>query len=187
MLLSRAAYFADFLLAPLLIGYLALSASVPHTIAGIGAWFGWVAGGFAVWTLVEYGVHRFVYHRVPYFREIHDAHHAMPNALIGAPPVVGLALILLVFYLPATGFGPVAAGAFTIGALVGYLAYMVLHHAAHHGHVRPGSWLYHARRHHGQHHHASDEGNFGITTSVWDHVFGTALTPRRDTRRRVHP
>jgi sterol desaturase/sphingolipid hydroxylase (fatty acid hydroxylase superfamily) len=31
---------------------------------------------------------------------------------------------------------------------------------------------------HARHHHLSNGGNFGVTTGVWDHVFGTALEGR---------
>lgn len=185
MRLSRIAYHADFVLAPLLALLLAWTAPGLATVAGVGAWLGWVVGGFVVWTLLEYAVHRFVYHHVPYFRDVHDAHHADPRGLIGAPPIVALILIMATFYAPASSLGATAASGFTIGALAGYFAYMTLHHAAHHWRTTPGTWLHLARRHHAQHHHAGVEGNFGITTSLWDHVFGTALQPRRTVRQRA--
>lgn len=185
MRLGKIAYYADFVLAPLLIAFLMWSAPVAATAAAVVPWLGWVAAGFVVWTLIEYVVHRFIYHHVPYFRDIHDAHHAEPEGLIGAPPVVGLALILLVFYVPVSGVGHGAACAFSIGGLIGYLGYMVLHHAAHHWDVKPGTWMFLARRHHALHHHAREDGNFGIVTSLWDHFFGTAITRRKSPKQRV--
>lgn len=184
MRLNRLSYYADFILTPLLMMALAAMAPVPQTLAGAGAWLGWAVAGFVAWTLFEYVVHRFVYHRIPYFRDVHDAHHANPQGLIGAPPVVGLAMILGLFYVPVMPIGGGAAEAFATGALAGYFAYMLLHHAAHHWRISAGSWLSLARRHHAQHHHASETCNFGITTSLWDHAFGTALV-RRGTRARV--
>lgn len=176
-------YHADFVLTPLLILALMLKGTLPATIAGAGAWLGCAAVGFAAWTLFEYVVHRFIYHHAPYFRDVHEAHHGDPQGLIGAPPVLGPVMVFSLFYLPILPIGPSAAEAVASGALAGYFAYMLLHHAAHHWRTTPGTWLHYARRHHAQHHHASDACNFGITTSFWDHAFGTAL---RGTRQRAH-
>ncbi|MEQ1670729.1 MAG: sterol desaturase family protein, partial [Hyphomicrobium sp.] len=116
---------------------------------------------------------------VPFFKEQHDAHHAAPNAFIGAPPVLGIVMIFCLSYLPFVSVSVMAASGLTIGMLTGYLAYMLLHHAAHHWNVAPESWLYRLRRHHALHHHSRIDGNYGITTSFWDIVFGTSLAPRR--------
>jgi sterol desaturase/sphingolipid hydroxylase (fatty acid hydroxylase superfamily) len=69
----------------------------------------------------------------------------------------------------------------TLGVLAGYLAYAITHHAAHHW--RAGNaWLGARKRWHGLHHHARGAGCYGVTSAVWDHVFGSA--PRdRDTLR----
>jgi len=131
--------------------------------------------GLALWTLVEYAVHRWLYHSVPYFKDVHDAHHAEPNAHIGAPPVVCVALIFAIFFAPFANTHFTAACGLTTGILIGYMAYMLMHHAAHAWSPKPGTWLHGARRHHALHHFRAEECNFGITTAFWDHVFGTAL------------
>lgn len=181
MRLNTLSYYADFVLTPLLMIALLAVGPMPGTVAAAAGLIGWGVAGFTAWTLFEYVVHRFVYHRVPYFRVVHEAHHSEPRGLIGAPPVIGPAMIVGLCYLPLWSFD--GAGVFTAGALAGYTSYMLLHHAAHHWRPRPGTWLDLAHRHHAQHHHASDTCNFGITTSFWDHAFGTAL--RRRTRQRV--
>jgi sterol desaturase/sphingolipid hydroxylase (fatty acid hydroxylase superfamily) len=61
----------------------------------------------------------------------------------------------------------------TAGLASGY--YVFVHYATHHWRPRKNSYLYRARLRHARHHHLSHRGNFGVTTSVWDHVFGTAL------------
>src|ERR1700691_5500307 len=69
--------------------------------------------GLAVWTFVEYVVHRWVYHAVPFFEKLHDAHHDDPKALIGVPSFVSSGLILGVFFLPLLFVvGVVFAGGF---------------------------------------------------------------------------
>ena len=68
----------------------------------------------------------------------------------------------------------VASGA-TVGLMFGYLWYLVVHDAVHRRHLRRGSLLYRAKMHHALHHHGKVPGNFGVTSSFWDHIFGTLI------------
>ncbi len=187
MRLSKLGYYLDFFLsAALIFGFAVMAASLPSW-AMMSWWLFYVGLGAAVWTLIEYVVHRWLYHSVPYFRDVHDAHHAEPNAHIGAPPVICIAIIFAVFYAPLATAYVTAASGLTAGILIGYMAYMLMHHAAHAWTPPPGTWLYEARRHHALHHFRSEECNFGITTSFWDHVFGTALKSRQKGSAIVSP
>lgn len=179
MRLSTISYYADFFIAAGFILYLAISIAPGLTVIGAAQATCFAIGGFVYWTLLEYVVHRVLYHHVPVFKELHDAHHREPDGFIGAPPVIGIALIFAVTYLPLILVHDLAAHGMTIGMLAGYMGYMLLHHSAHHWRPRKGSWLWRARRHHALHHHLGVEGNYGIVTSVWDHAFGTALLPNR--------
>jgi sterol desaturase/sphingolipid hydroxylase (fatty acid hydroxylase superfamily) len=69
----------------------------------------------------------------------------------------------------------------TAGLVTGYLWYVFVHYATHHWRPRRHSYLYRARLRHARHHHLSHSGNFGVTTGVWDRVFGTALEGRAST------
>ena len=128
--------------------------------------------GIATWTLVEYLVHRFIYHHAPVFSALHDAHHEAPNAFIGVPSFISSGFLITVCYFPVRGFDAVAACGFTSGMLLGYGAYMVVHHATHHFSIEPGDWLYPSRVRHMAHHY-HDDANFGVSTGFWDRVFGT--------------
>lgn len=179
MRLSTFSYYADFFLAAGFILFLTASIFKELSVAGSAQVAGFAAAGFVIWTMLEYFVHRVLYHHVPFFKELHDAHHQEPDGFIGAPPVIGIALIFVITYLPLASISALAAHGMTIGMLIGYMGYMVLHHSAHHWKPRKGSWLWRARRHHALHHHLGVEGNYGIVTSFWDHMFGTSLQPRR--------
>lgn len=186
MQLNAIAYYADFFLAGLAIVALAAIGIQPTLadgdLTGLVVWAVMLPAGLVAWTLAEYWVHRVLYHEVPVFRELHDRHHAEPDAFIGGPPVVMIATIFALAFLPLVFVHVQAAQAFTTGVLTGYMAYMLVHHAVHHWAPEPGSWLYGLRRHHALHHHHSEEGNFGIVTAFWDRIFGTAVMPAR--RRR---
>ena len=184
MRLSKLGYYADFFISLLLI---VVSAGVAtfDTWSNGAKWLLCVGLGGAAWTLIEYMIHRWIYHQVPYFRGLHEAHHAEPGADIGAPPMIGVVLILTVIYAPVTTTSFVIASGLTTGVLAGYSAYMLVHHADHHWTPTPTSWLFRARHQHALHHHHSNLCNFGITTLFWDRVFGTAaLVEQRNVSRR---
>jgi sterol desaturase/sphingolipid hydroxylase (fatty acid hydroxylase superfamily) len=180
MKLSKALYFGDFVAIPLAIVVLAAIAIAGHGPEAAGWWLLAFVVGLAVWTFVEYVVHRWVYHAVPFFEKFHDAHHDDPKALIGVPSFVSSGLILGVFFLPFLfAVGIVLAVGFASGALVGYAGYMLVHHASHHWELKPGDLLYEARILHMAHHYHETPGNYGVITPFWDHVFRTYVERRR--------
>jgi sterol desaturase/sphingolipid hydroxylase (fatty acid hydroxylase superfamily) len=179
MQLSRIGYFADFVGSFICAALLTLHALSRGDWVARGEWAAWLVIGLWMWTLLEYGIHRWVYHRVPYFIRLHDAHHRKPRAYIGAPPGIGIAAILGVIYLPLALANPMVASGLTTGVLLGYLGYQLVHHAAHFWRPARGGYLYRARLRHSQHHYHHELGNFGITTGFWDQAFGTDLHRRR--------
>ena len=62
------------------------------------------------------------------------------------------------------------------GWAAGYAAYEQFHWREHH---RPplGPWERAARRRHFAHHFGAPRTNYGVTTALWDHVFGTFRPP----------
>jgi|LNFM01.1.fsa_nt_gb sterol desaturase/sphingolipid hydroxylase (fatty acid hydroxylase superfamily) len=178
MRLSKIAYYLDFYLCLALIAKLSWLAGASGAWVDRGYWLCFLGVGAAAWTFIEYAIHKWVYHHTPYFSDLHGAHHDAPDAFVGAPPIVGIVLIFAIFYAPLVIMSPIAAGGLTAGVLAGYVCYMAVHHAAHYWKPSPASPLYALCRHHAMHHYRSDEGNFGITTSFWDHVFGTVIPAR---------
>jgi cyclopropane-fatty-acyl-phospholipid synthase len=135
---------------------------------------GLVLAGLAGWSLMEYLLHRFVLHGVQPFQGWHAEHHQRPTALICAPTILSAALIGMLVFLPALLLaGQWCACALTLGVLIGYLGYAVTHHATHHWRS-DNAWLRQRKRWHAQHHHARAPVCFGVTSGVWDRVFGSA-------------
>lgn len=190
MRLSAIAYYADFLICGLAILALAFTGLFTSIVAGriddLAIWLTALPAGLVTWSFAEYWVHRYLYHEVPTFRDLHDRHHGEPEAFIGGPPVLMIAAIFALTWLPLIFVSVPAAQAFTCGALIGYMAYMLVHHAVHHWSPAQGTPLYALRRHHALHHHHSEDGNFGIITSFWDRVFGTLVLPVGTARKRHH-
>jgi sterol desaturase/sphingolipid hydroxylase (fatty acid hydroxylase superfamily) len=175
---SKAVYGADF--AAYAAAVLGLSAAVlllsprEHWLANAAL----VLLGLVGWSIAEYALHRFVLHGVRPFSRWHAEHHARPLALISAPTVMSGALIATLVFLPAFLLGGRwAAMALTLGVLAGYLAYAGVHHATHHW--RPAnSWSKQRKLWHGLHHCRAQEGCcYGVSTDLWDHVFGSTARP----------
>ena len=177
---SKAAYRADFAFYTTAIAAMTLFSAGVTPVGQRGTAVLLTLLGLAGWTLIEYAMHRFVLHGVQPFQSWHAMHHARPAALIFAPTVVAAALITILVLLPAwVWMGRWRASALTLGVLIGYMLYSVTHHAIHHW--RTGHrWVEKRKRRHALHHCSDRPGCYGVTTDVWDRVFGTlTLRPLR--------
>jgi sterol desaturase/sphingolipid hydroxylase (fatty acid hydroxylase superfamily) len=130
--------------------------------------------GLASWTAIEYGMHRFLFHGVQPFRHWHEEHHRRPAALIGTPTLLSAVGIGGLVFLPVLLLEDMwTSCSLTLGLLVGYFIYGIVHHATHHWDCR-SAWLRNCRRRHARHHRTRSTGNFGVTSAFWDVVFGTS-------------
>jgi sterol desaturase/sphingolipid hydroxylase (fatty acid hydroxylase superfamily) len=173
--LSKAGYYADFVVYPVLLLPLGAVVVWGSTWQQQIVWAIACLIGIAGWTLLEYVMHRVVLHHVPPFRGMHDLHHATPIAMVGTPTWFSAAFIgggvLLPLWWQA---GLNISSGLTFGLILGYLWYVLVHHAIHRWRAQDGSYLYRAKRRHSQHHHVQQSYNFGVTTAYWDRFFGSA-------------
>jgi sterol desaturase/sphingolipid hydroxylase (fatty acid hydroxylase superfamily) len=149
------------------------------------------AAGICLWTLVEYLVHRFLFHYQPttvwgkrLLFLFHGVHHVQPHVKtrLVMPPVISVPSGLLFFALFRNVFGLINADALMwpmfAGFTLGYIAYDMLHYAEHHLPMK-GAVLRYLKRHHMEHHYKTPQARFGVTTSAWDTVMHTE-PPRTD-------
>ena len=138
--------------------------------------------GAAIWTLAEYRIHRHLghdpkLHPNPFSRE-HRRHHATTHYFAPTHTKLMAAAVALAAVTPAAAaiVGRRAGGAFGVGFAAAYLSYELLHRLAHVRGPRTayGRWL---RRHHFHHHFHNPKRNHGVTSPLWDHVFGTYERP----------
>jgi sterol desaturase/sphingolipid hydroxylase (fatty acid hydroxylase superfamily) len=141
--------------------------------------------GMFFWSLFEYAIHRFVFH---FFAEserakkivylIHGNHHEYPRdkERLFMPPVPSLIMasaIFMLMYAIALLLGATASMfAFFPGFLMGYLIYGSMHYAIHAWNP-PFKWMKPLWRNHHLHHYKNVEMGFGVSSTLWDHVFGT--------------
>ena len=164
-LMRRIRHFGDFVTVP-------TAATIFVGISGLERLY-LVALGFAAWTLLEYLVHRIVFHLHSVGRRLHQPHHDNPGDLDVERSSLSTPLLALPLgYVLIVGAGLENGSALFAGLLLGYLAFIAIHHAVHRWPIEPGSLLYSAKMRHLVHHRV-ETCNFGVTTDVWDVVFRT--------------
>ena len=149
----------------------------------------WFAG-WVVWSLMEYWLHRTLFHWIPsaswgeqFHFYLHGVHHRWfkDRFRLVMPPAASLGIaVVVVATLKGLGFAllPLVDDAWVFGLyagiVFGYLVYDMVHYYIHH--AKPKSKMMLAlRSHHNKHHHNKKykEKKFGVSMTVWDHVFGT--------------
>ncbi|XP_015690238.1 dihydroceramide fatty acyl 2-hydroxylase FAH1-like isoform X2 [Oryza brachyantha] len=144
--------------------------------------------GVFIWTLIEYTLHRFLFHidTKTYWANtahylLHGCHHKHPmdSLRLVFPPTATAILCVPFWKLVAFFATPTTTPALFGGGLLGYVMYDCTHYYLHHGQPSkdPAKNL---KRYHLNHHFRVQDKGFGITSSLWDYVFGT-LPPSKTT------
>lgn len=158
----------------LLVIWLGSRAVVGGASLSAAGWVAGIVGGLLLWTLLEYFLHKWLYHDIESpLREGHVLHHDAPTALLGVPWWLTAVVVVAVFYGLATFLDPAATGVVMAATWLGYIGYCAIHHLIHHARWT-NRWFVDLRRHHLLH-HAKDNVNWGITTDLWDRVFRTKV------------
>lgn len=142
----------------------------------------WLAGaGFVGWTLLEYVLHRFLFHWRPtsalgrqlHFL-IHGIHHLDPwdRTRLVFPPLAGFLVATPIFLLLWAAFPLGVALAVMGGLLTGYVVYDMTHYHVHHRKCRT-RWGKYLKAYHLAHHHKHWQAMYGVSSPLWDIVFRT--------------
>ncbi|MCJ1367213.1 fatty acid alpha-hydroxylase [Acarospora aff. strigata] len=145
--------------------------------------------GLALWTLIEYILHRGLFHVDKYLPDnrvaitlhflLHGIHHYLPmdKLRLVMPPALFVVLAIpfyrLAYYI--FSYDWYAATAVLCGGVFGYICYDLTHYFLHHRTLP--SYYRELKKYHLQHHFADYENGFGVTSRFWDRVFGTELAP----------
>ena len=137
--------------------------------------------GLLFWTLTEYVLHRFVFHFYPesqWGKRIHfifhGVHHDYPNDAkrLVMPPSASIPLALAFYLLFGLVLSPAMLNGFFAGFLAGYLLYDMTHYMLHHAQFKSGFWKK-LKQQHMLHHYADSTKKYGVTSDLWDKIFGT--------------
>ncbi|KAL2467426.1 Fatty acid 2-hydroxylase 1 [Abeliophyllum distichum] len=163
---------------PVVSWFILMSIRMGHSILQVAVL---VAFGILAWTLLEYTLHRFLFHiktksywgnTIHYL--LHGCHHKHPmDGLRLVFPPTATAILCIPFWkfirlISTTSTAPALFG----GCLLGYVMYDVTHYYVHHG--QPTSDIPKSlKKYHLNHHFRIQNKGFGITSPLWDKVFGT--------------
>ena len=180
---ERLSYFRSFWIFPSIAAVL-LYVSLRAEPQPRGRLFLLFALGVFIWTFLEYLLHRFLFHiqlpiRSPHVRDVingsHFQHHASPrdrNKILVHPSygIVVSALVYALIY--AICRNAAAALVILTGVWAGFLYYEAVHYRVHFT-LSASPFIARQRKVHFYHHFTNNKRCFGVTTPLWDHVFGT--------------
>jgi len=155
---------------------------------GLGTTAALFAGGVLFFSLFEYGLHRIFFHGIMRLADRDRATASWPSWRTATTTSSQRSLaprdaaddqlaarrdLRRRLLLPA---GPDRYFSFLTGTMAGYIAYDWVHYYTHHFHPkwRLGKWL---RAYHLRHHFQDGDAFFGISSPLWDIVFGTYRSP----------
>ncbi|GAA6043520.1 hypothetical protein JCM8097_002256 [Rhodosporidiobolus ruineniae] len=141
--------------------------------------------GNVIWTLLEYGMHRFLFHIDAYLPDrpfflmlhflLHGIHHYIPmdRMRLVMPPLLFFALQAPFTRLAHALFPNWMANGIIAGSFTFYVLYDVMHFALHH--TKLPEYVKKQKSWHMEHHYKEPNLGFGVTSPIWDRVFNTTF------------
>jgi sterol desaturase/sphingolipid hydroxylase (fatty acid hydroxylase superfamily) len=163
--------------------------SVTHTSLSASTTFGLFVVGLLAFTWVEYVTHRFVFHMKTYNEVraklqymIHGIHHEYPKDKdrLAMPPLLSVVIATILLLLFRVVMGDFVF-AFLPGFLVGYAAYLGVHYMVH-AFAPPKNFLKRLWINHGTHHYKNGEMIYGVSSPLWDYIYGTMTEKKLSTK-----
>lgn len=136
--------------------------------------------GWLVFTLVEYLMHRYVFHmktdtklkaKIQY--HAHGVHHEFPKDKdrLAMPPIMSVTLATILLFVFKLFMGDFVFS-FLPGFLVGYAMYLFVHYIVH-AYPPPKNIFKAVWVNHSIHHYKDQKIVFGVSSPLWDYVFRT--------------
>lgn len=136
--------------------------------------------GAIAFTWIEYMTHRYIFHMKTFnnWREkfqytVHGVHHEFPKdkTRLAMPPLLSVTISTLLLLIFRLVLGDLVF-AFLPGFLVGYAFYLAVHYMVH-VYQPPKNFLKILWINHAVHHYKHGEFVFGVSSPVWDYIYGT--------------
>ena len=136
--------------------------------------------GWLTFSWVEYQVHRHIFHLETYtaWRKnfqyiVHGVHHEFPKDKdrLAMPPLLSVTIATILLALFRLILGDYVF-AFLPGFLVGYASYLLVHYIVH-VYAPPKNIFRMLWVNHSIHHYKDGDTLFGVSSPLWDHIYGT--------------
>ncbi len=144
-------------------------------------------GGMFFWSFFEYLMHRFIFHfiaespkTIRLIYVLHGNHHEYPRdkERLFMPAVPSLIISSFIFMMMYFIMGRDSFSFFP-GFMFGYLIYGSMHYAIHAWNP-PFKWMKGLWRNHHLHHYKQQQKGFGVSSTLWDHIFGTTFDLKKE-------
>jgi sterol desaturase/sphingolipid hydroxylase (fatty acid hydroxylase superfamily) len=154
--------------------------SITHTSLSAWATTGMFLLGVVSFTWVEYMTHRYIFHmgtftkwREKFQYTVHGVHHEYPKdkERLAMPPLLSITIATLLLLLFRLVLGDLVFS-FLPGFLVGYAFYLSVHYMVH-VYQPPKNGFKVLWINHSVHHYKHGEYVFGVSSPLWDYVYGT--------------
>ncbi len=156
--------------------------SFSHATLSYGEKAAWFVFGILAWTLLEYIIHRWIFHYQPrtqvgiaLLERLHILHHGDPKdqTQVCIPFLLSVPMWAWIFAnLVLVGGDQAASLLFTCGLAVGMTVYDITHFSTHYMNA-PNVILRSLKKQHMLHHFSDHNLRFGVTSPLWDYVFRT--------------
>lgn len=160
--------------------------SVTHTSLSWMISIGMFVLGLLAFTWVEYMVHRYVFHMKTYTAlraklqyTMHGVHHEFPKDKdrLAMPPLLSVTISTVLLLVFKVVLGDMVFS-FLPGFLVGYAAYLGIHYMVH-AYQPPKNLFKFLWINHSVHHYKDGEVIFGVSSPLWDYIYGTMKENKR--------
>ena len=144
-------------------------------------------GGMFFWSFFEYLMHRFIFHFIAESPKttqliyvLHGNHHEYPRdkERLFMPAVPSLIISSFIFMMMYFIMGRDSFSFFP-GFMFGYLIYGSMHYAIHAWNP-PFKWMKGLWRNHHLHHYKQQQKGLGVSSTLWDHIFGTTFDLKKE-------
>jgi len=138
--------------------------------------------GFVLWQLLEYLIHRFLFHAhvtsywgITVHFLFHGNHHKFPkdSDRLVFPPLPAAAIACAIHGMLLLALSAPTAMALMSGVVLGYVAYDCLHYGMHHAAHLPGPLLQELKARHAHHHYMDADHGYGISSLLFDVLLNT--------------
>jgi sterol desaturase/sphingolipid hydroxylase (fatty acid hydroxylase superfamily) len=154
--------------------------SITHTALSAIVTISMFAIGLVAFTWVEYMAHRYLFHMSTSTKSkeklqytIHGVHHEFPKDKdrLAMPPLLSITISTLLLFILRLIMGDFVFS-FLPGFLTGYALYLSIHYMVH-AYPPPKNFFKILWVNHSIHHYKEGEYVFGVSSPLWDYIYGT--------------